>query len=381
MRIALFSDTYHPQVNGVAKTLKRLTDYFEKRGIEYKVFVPETEEGKGQYPNVHSFTSFPFLFYPECRTAIANPHAIERQLKEFSPDLIHVTTPLTMGLIGVRCAKKMNIPLVASYHTHFDFYLDYYRMTWLSPLLWKYMKWFHSTARRIFVPSIDTKKHLESKGFQHLSIWSRGVDCETFSPSKRTKELNEKFTLLYVGRLAPEKDLETLTKIIKFLPFAVKNAVQWVIVGDGPLKKEMERELKAEDVTFTGYLNGEALAEVYASSDLFVFPSASETFGNVVLEAFASGLPAVVADKGGVTAIVEDGKDGWIAKAHQYESFLEAIEVITGNGELHKFMSRQARWKAEQLSWDTIFKKLEFEYREVQSLTIEEVEEKRVSSL
>ncbi|MEL3971755.1 glycosyltransferase family 1 protein [Rossellomorea oryzaecorticis] len=381
MRIALFSDTYHPQVNGVARTLKRLTDYFEKKGIEYKVFVPETDARKEQYPNVHSFTSFPFIFYPECRTAIANPITIEKQLKEFSPDLIHVTTPLSMGLIGVHCAKKMNIPLVASYHTHFDFYLDYYKMTWLSPLLWKYMKWFHSRAQRIFVPSIDTKKHLESKGFQHLSIWSRGVDCEAFSPSKRTNGLNDKFTLLYVGRLAPEKDLETLTKIIKFLPPAVKATVQWIIVGDGPLKKEMERDLKEENVTCTGYLNGGELAKIYASSDLFVFPSASETFGNVILEAFASGLPAVVADKGGVTTIVEDGKDGRIARAHHYESFIEAIDEITGNEELHKSMSRQARLKAEHLSWDSIFKKLEFEYREVLSLSFEEVGDERVSSL
>ncbi|MGR3763108.1 glycosyltransferase family 4 protein [Rossellomorea sp. NS-SX7] len=387
MRIALFSDTYHPQVNGVAKTLKRLTDYFEKRGIEYKVFVPETDDRKEQYPNVHSFTSFPFIFYPECRTAIANPHTIEKQLKEFSPTLIHVTTPLTMGLIGVRCAKKMNIPLVASYHTHFDFYLDYYKMTWLSPLLWKYMKWFHSTARRIFVPSTDTKEHLESKGFEHLSIWSRGVDCEMFSPSKRSKgmrdasQLHDKLTLLYVGRLAPEKDLDTLTKIIKLMPQAVKDRVQWTIVGDGPLKKEMESDLHGENVLFTGYLNGEDLADTYASSDLFVFPSASETFGNVVLEAFASGLPAIVADKGGVTTIVEDGINGRIAKAHHYQSFIEAIKGITENEELHQSMSRQAREKAEHLSWDSIFKKLEFEYREVQSLAIEEVAGKRVSSL
>jgi glycosyltransferase involved in cell wall biosynthesis len=387
MRIALFSDTYHPQVNGVAKTLKRLTDYFEKRGIEYKVFVPETDDRKEHYPNVHSFTSFPFFFYPECRTAIANPNTIEKQLKEFSPDLIHVTTPLTMGLIGVRCAKKMNIPLVASYHTHFDFYLNYYKMSWLSPLLWKYMKWFHSNAQRIFVPSTDTKEHLESKGFRHLSIWSRGVDCEAFSPSKRTDrirdtyKLRDKFTLLYVGRLAPEKDLETLTKIIKCIAPAAKCAVQWIIVGDGPLRREVERELDGENVIFTGYLNGEDLAEIYASSDLFVFPSASETFGNVILEAFASGLPAIVADKGGVTTIVEDGKNGKIARAHQYETFIKAIEEIAGNEELHSSMSRQARLKAECLSWDSIFQKLEFEYREIQSLSMEEVDDKRVSSL
>ncbi|MCA1055748.1 glycosyltransferase family 1 protein [Rossellomorea aquimaris] len=389
MRIALFSDTYHPQVNGVARTLKRLTDFFEKVGIEYKVFVPETQDKKEQYPNVHSFTSVPFFLYPECRTAIANPAAIERQLKEFAPTMIHVTTPLTMGLIGIRCAKKLNIPLVASYHTHFDYYLTYYKMAWLSPLLWKYMRWFHASAERIFVPSMDTKLHLESKGFKQLSIWSRGVDCEAYCPGKRSDErreaykLGDKFTMLYVGRIAPEKDLDTLIKTIKFLPASVKRKVRWVIVGDGPMMKDVQKELKGENVTFTGYLNGEELAEVYASSDLFVFPSASETFGNVVLEAFASGLPAVVANKGGVTTIVEDGKDGKIAAAHDSQSFIDSITEIVENEALHRNMSQQARLKAEHLSWERIFHRLLSEYREVQSQYAEELtnQNQKVSSL
>lgn len=373
MRVALFSDTYYPQVNGVARTLKRLTDHYEKRRIEYKVFVPDLQEKKEAYPNVHSFTSFPFFLYPECRTAIANPKTIVKQLTDFSPTLIHVTTPLTMGLYGIRGAKKMNLPLVASYHTHFDLYLNYYKMMWASPLLWKYMKWFYSQADRIFVPSEETKSHLGKQGFTDLSIWSRGVDCEVYSPERRTSSLREKFNidkkyiLLYVGRLAPEKDLDTLLKTIKHLPDEMKSQVQWLIVGDGPMKNELMEKTKYEDVIFTGYVTGNELAEVYASSDLFVFPSASETFGNVVLEALASGLPAIVANKGGVTNIVNHDQTGRLAEAHQYQSFIHHIGEMLNDGRL-QYMKRKATQMAQRQSWDAIFDQLLYEFREVSDL-------------
>ncbi|WP_332066850.1 glycosyltransferase family 4 protein [Bacillus sp. KH172YL63] len=370
VRVALFSDTYHPQVNGVARTLKRLTDHYEKRRIPYKVFVPDLQDKKESYPNVHSFTSFPFFLYPECRTAVANPKTIVKQLNDFSPTLIHVTTPLSMGLFGIRAAKKMNLPLVASYHTHFDMYLNYYKMMWVSPLLSKYIKWFYSQADRIFVPSEETKQHLINQGFTDLSIWGRGVDCEVFSPVKRSPAFREKwkimkkYILLYVGRLAPEKDLETLEKTIKNLPENMKNQVQWVIVGDGPMKQELMDKTKGEGVIFTGYLTGEGLAEVYASSDLFVFPSASETFGNVILEAFASGLPAVVADKGGVTTIVEHNQTGMIAKAHRAESFIQHITEVLREDRIG-YLRMKSLQMARQQSWEQIFDQLVEEFSEV----------------
>ncbi|UXH44608.1 glycosyltransferase family 1 protein [Rossellomorea vietnamensis] len=372
MRVALFTDTFYPQVNGVARTLKKLTDHYDKRRIEYKVFTPDLQDKGENYPNVHSFTSFPFFLYPECRTAIANPKTIRKQLMDFSPTLIHVTTPLTMGLYGIRGAKKLDLPLVASYHTHFDVYLNYYKMMWAAPLLWKYMKWFYSQADRILVPSEETRMHLMNQGFTDLSIWGRGVDCATFSPKKRNSSLREKFKigkkyiLLYVGRLAPEKDLDTLEKTIKHLPGEVKDRVQWLIVGDGPLKKELMDKTRGENVIFTGYLTGEELAETYASSDLFVFPSASETFGNVVLEALASGLPAVVADRGGVTNIVEHDHTGRVAEAHQYQSFIHHIIESLDESRL-TYMKRKALQMAERQSWDAIFEGLITEFREVSS--------------
>ncbi|WP_456274196.1 glycosyltransferase family 4 protein [Bacillus sp. AK031] len=371
MRIAIFTDTYDPQVNGVARTLKRLTSHMAKRRVEYELFVPEMKSSLRAYPNIHEFTSFPFFFYPECRTAIANPKTIERRLRDFNPDLIHIATPLTMGLYGQHASKRLGIPVVASYHTHFDRYLDYYKMSWISPVLWKYMKWFHSNCEKIFVPSMETKNHLIQQGFENLSIWSRGVDCTLYDPSKTNNSIRnkygikEKFIILFAGRLAPEKDLETLVNTIKGLSDDVKKQVHWLIAGDGPCRREISMELQNKNVTMAGYLEGEELAEVYASSDLFFFPSPTETFGNVVLEAGASGLPSIVADEGGVTSIIENQMNGVICPAHSTEDFIKSTERLIENGDFRYTLGENARQYAKKQSWDSIFDQLLNEYLEV----------------
>ncbi|MGM0845998.1 MAG: glycosyltransferase family 4 protein [Bacillota bacterium] len=372
MKIAIFSDTYDPQVNGVARTLKRLTDHMGKRGVEFELFVPEMGKDVRNYPNVHQFTSFPFFFYPECRTAIANPRKIEKRLREFSPDLIHIATPLTMGLYGLHASKKLGIPLVASYHTHFDRYLDYYKMSWVSPVLWKYMKWFHANCEKIFVPSLETLQHLKQQGFKDLSIWTRGVDCSTFTPQKRNQEavrekykIHKKHIIFFAGRLAPEKDLDTLISAIEGLSSSVKKQVHWLIAGNGPCYQEVKKRVEEENVSLTGYLTSEELSEVYASSDIFVFPSPTETFGNVVLEAAASGLPSVVADQGGVTGITKDKQTGLICPAHSSSHFIEAVEYLLNNEDARKRMGRHAREYAEKQSWESIFDGLLNEYEEI----------------
>ncbi|RLQ93978.1 glycosyltransferase family 4 protein [Falsibacillus albus] len=370
MRIALFSDTFFPQVNGVARTLKRYLDYMESKQIECQIFLP-TFDSCPSYPNIHQFTSYPFFFYPECRTAVVHPKKIEERLLAFAPDLIHVATPLTMGLYGARIAKKRGIPCVASYHTHFDQYLEYYKLTWLSPLMWKYMKWFHAPFEKIFVPSQETQTHLNEKGFNNVSIWSRGVDSELFHPRKRSIAVKEnlnvkdKMLLLYVGRISPEKDVETLKKIILTFPEKLRHKVHWLIVGDGPSKAQLETDLLNEPVTFTGYLEGEELAKVYASADLFVFPSASETFGNVVLEAMSSGLLVITSNRGGVTNIVSDGQNGFMCKEKDEHDFIRKIEMFLLREEKVEYLRYSARKYAELQSWSEIFEKLVTEFKEV----------------
>ncbi|MDK8642707.1 glycosyltransferase family 4 protein [Niallia taxi] len=371
MKIAIFTDTYFPQVNGVANSLKRLTDHLEKRQIQYQIFAPEVEDAP-VYPNINQFFSIPVFLYPECRTALANPKKIKAKVQEFNPDIIHIATPYMMGLYGLFCAKRLHIPVVSSYHTHFDQYLEYYKAAWLLPVLHKYLKWFHESTLRTFAPSNETKSKLTELGFHSLSIWGRGIDCTQFRPIATTHavrqkyNIQEEFILLYVGRFAPEKDLSTLSSIIDSVPDNWNKKIHWLLAGDGPSLPEWKR--KAADwnnVTLTGYLKGEELSEAYASADLFVFPSTTETFGNVVLESLASGTPAIVSNSGGVKELVADGITGRICTAKSANEFSKAIIELLADQEKRRLFGIAARKYALSQSWESILDKLIGEYEEV----------------
>ncbi|MGZ4161429.1 MAG: glycosyltransferase, partial [Neobacillus sp.] len=153
MRIAIFTDTFHPDINGVARTLKQFTAYLEDQNIAYKIFAPDSHSNEYVSTHIHRFKSFSFFLYPECRLAFPNLLRIRSELQDFSPDIIHVVTPFNIGFAGVYLAKKLNIPLVGSYHTNFDYYLQFYDLQFLSKILWKYMSWFHRPCKKLFVPS------------------------------------------------------------------------------------------------------------------------------------------------------------------------------------------------------------------------------------
>lgn len=373
MKVAIFTDTFAPDVNGVARTLKRFTDHLAKRGHEYRVFAPESTNDHLFSNNIHRFTSFPFFLYPECRLALPNMLHVKSELIRFQPDIIHVSTPFNVGLCGLHYAKKLNIPLVGSYHTDFDQYLEYYDLQIFSKLLWKYMHWFHRPLQKIFVPSHFTLEQLKRHGFTNLYIWSRGVDCSLFHPNydklevRQKYRIKDKYILLYVGRLAPEKDIETLLNIMNHLPKELANHVHWLIVGDGPSKVEMKQKAPS-NTTFTGYLTGKELAKVYAASDLFVFPSPTETFGNVVLEALASGTPAIGTNSGGVKNIIQQGKTGILFEPKKSEQFIEGIIHLLTHNSKRMEMGHEARKYALSQTWDQILDGLIKEYEEVINL-------------
>ncbi|WP_273128882.1 glycosyltransferase family 4 protein [Metabacillus sp. HB246100] len=369
MKIAIFTDTFAPDVNGVARTLKRLTDYLEKNGYEFRVFAPESTKESMFTSHIHRFTSLPFFLYPECRLALPNMMHVKAELQRFKPDLIHVATPFNIGLCGLHYGKKLNIPIVGSYHTDFDQYLEYYDLQFLSKVLWKYMHWFHKPLRKIFVPSHTTLDQLKRKGFSNLRIWGRGVDCTLFQPSYSKEEImnkysiKEKYVLSYVGRLAPEKDIETLMNVTSELPEPIRQQVHWLIVGDGPSKEDMVKRAR-ENITFAGYLNGSELAKVYAASDLFVFPSPTETFGNVVLEALASGTPVVGANSGGVKNIIKHDVNGILCEPKNVETFTRAITKLLTNETIRNEMQVEARQYALTQTWDCIFEGLLHDYED-----------------
>ncbi|TBL79057.1 glycosyltransferase family 4 protein [Paenibacillus thalictri] len=369
MRIALFSDTYWPQVNGVAMTLKRLTEHLERRNVTYQIFVPRCED-ELYTSNVHGFASFPFLLYPECRIALPNYVSITRQLQAFQPDLIHIATPFNIGLSGLFYARKYDIAHVASYHTHFDRYLHYYHLQFASPLLWRYIRWFHQSCLATFVPSQETAQQLAAQGIDGIKLWQRGVDCKLFHPGKKSAAvrerygIKERFILLYAGRLAPEKDLDIIPDIMRKLPESLRDEIHWIFAGDGPSLKELQDGVPA-NTTFTGYMKGEALAELYASADLFVFPSSTETFGNVVLESLASGTPAIGAASGGVQEIIQHGRTGNLCPPRDSDMFAQSITNMLQQPDTLKAWGLSGRAYALTQSWEAIFDRLLVNYEQI----------------
>jgi glycosyltransferase involved in cell wall biosynthesis len=371
MRVALFTDTFPPQINGVSLTLRRLTQHLLKRGIDCLVFAPDFPQQEEPFDeSIVRLRSFPLIFYPECRVAVPGYDEIEQSLRSFSPDLIHIATPFTMGWCGRRYGLKHRIPMVASHHTHFDKYLAYYRLSFLSPWIWQYLRRFHEPCRRVFVPSVEAKQALEQHGFSRVALWKRGVDTRLFNPRKENLHFKEKYgiteryLLLYVGRMAPEKEVDVLFRVMDRLPSPLREQTHWMFVGDGPMLAEWKKK-QTTRVTFTGYLKGEELAEAYASADGFVFPSRTETFGNVVLEALASGTPAIVAGEGGVKEIVRHGETGWVCTPGSPEAFVEAVVELLTHPQQWEDMSFRVREYAGTQSWDAILDGLIEQYKQV----------------
>ncbi|WP_349408234.1 glycosyltransferase family 1 protein [Pseudalkalibacillus sp. SCS-8] len=374
MKIALFSDTYYPQVNGVANTLHRLVSYWERQGIDCKVIVPKSGTTEDLYASqTHSLPSMRFLLYKECRVALPYNRGVTQELLAFQPDLIHVATPFSTGLFGMNHGKKYGVPMVASYHTNFDHYLSYYHLQWATNWLWKYLHWFHSNFDQTYVPSHDTLDHLTKKGFDKLSIWGRGVDTALYHPGRCSDEFKKKYNipgthllLTYVGRLAPEKDIETFINIIRTFPKEWQDQVSWMIVGEGPSEEVMKETLHSySNVRFTGYLRGEELSQAYRASDLFIFPSPTETFGNVVLESMACGTPVIGADSGGVRTIIQDGTNGYLVTPGRSQAFIDRILFLLKHPKILKRFGKMSREYALSQSWNTIFAKLTKEYMEI----------------
>ncbi|ANS73798.1 glycosyl transferase [Paenibacillus yonginensis] len=370
MRLALFTDTFFPQTNGVALTLNRLTRHLERRGIEHLLFTPKSAPEEQYAGSIRPIASIPFLLYPECRLALPNLPAIRKQLSAFQPDLLHMATPFNLGLCGLRYANTHNLPHVISYHTHFDRYLEYYRLQKIVPLYWRYMRWFHQTCDATFAPSQETIDTLRMQGFQRLRLWSRGVDCTFYTPAARnTDSVKERYgitaplLLLFVGRIAPEKDIATLAQAMQQLPDNVRSQMHLLVVGDGPMLPELRSQVPG-NVTFTGYKHGEELAELYASADLFVFPSSTETFGNVVLEAMASGLPVIGVNAGGVKDLVMPGVTGSLVEPRRADVLAEEISRLAALPSLLADMGREARNHALRQSWESIFDGLIRDYEE-----------------
>ncbi len=368
MRIAYFSDTFLPQINGVSNTLSYLKRYLDQHNIEYQFHVPDYDDAAlNADSNIICSKGVPLPIYNDCRLTLPWPPHMNSALDSFRPDLIHLATEFGIGISGRSYARAKQVPIVSSYHTNIDHYIQYYpSLGAFKGGVDDYFKWFHRRSRRIFVPTEETKQHLQSIGYSNLSIWSRGIDTSLFSPTKRSQAfrsqfgLQEKTIVLYVGRVAAEKDIDMLPATMRLLQARNSN-IALIVTGDGPSMPALRAEAP-EGTVFTGFLRGEALAQAYASSDLFFTPSSTETFGNVALEAMASGLPVIAADAGGFKNIIQHGVNGLLSVPRNAAGFAQSLELLIRQPDQARQMGQRAVEHARERSWDAIFGQLISDY-------------------
>ena len=361
--VAIFTDTYD-EINGVGNTYRHLTDYCRRQGKPVDIFTYTMGKTAAEVlDGVTIFRYHPKVPFPVYSDLIFDPLVFQpRIMGEFKSkkyDLIHTATPGSMGLNALWAAWKFGIPLIGAYHTAVP---EFAGLRVPEPMkrpvekfFWKYVKWYYDHCRLVLAPSAHTRSYLEQRLKPLVDIFSRGIDSRKFSPSLGEKQ--DKVTVLYVGRLAVEKNLGLLVETFKD-----KTDVRLMVVGGGPYKKKMEQAL-GKTAVFTGVLTGEPLSRAYASADIFAYPSETDTFGNVILEAMSSGLPAVVTDKWAPKELVIEGKTGFIAKSR--EEFKDRVEALIKDPELRTKMGANAREFALERRWDSVFENLFCHYRKV----------------
>lgn len=367
LRLTLVTETFPPEVNGVARTLSRWVDAFRAHGHVVQVIRPR-QPPEGRAPE--RVLGLPLPFYPQLRFGLASPRRLQFLLERFAPDVVHVATEGPLGWAALVAARGMGVPVASSFHTNYDHYLAHYGLGVLGPVLFGYLRWFHNRTAVTLAPSEATRRRLEADGVRRVAIWSRGVDGEAFHPSRRNPALRQSLGLgpddpliLYVGRLAAEKNLPALlsafARLRQGLPAPRNERARLVVVGDGPLAAAL-RATRPPAVEFVGAQHGADLARWYASADLFAFPSKSETFGNVILEAQASGLAVVGYDCQGVSERVAPGVDGLLAPPDG--DLAEALDLLCTNPHMRRRLGAAARLTAERQDWKPIFDGLEQRY-------------------
>lgn len=296
---------------------------------------------------------------PEYRISLTINRSQFRALEAFQPDLVHLATPDIPGDQALRWARKHGVPVVGSYHTHFSSYLSFYRLGWAEGIIWRRLRRFYGNCLHTYVPSQSMADVLQDHGITHgVRLWKRGVELERFDPTHRSLSWRRKLgfkddevVVTLVSRLVIEKGLDVFASTMRLL-LDRGIPVRCLVVGEGPAREMLETELP--EAVFLGHQSGEALSRAYASADLFVFPSYTETFGNVTLEAMASGLPTICADATGSRSLVVPGRTGFLAPPHDAELFAAHVERLVTDADLRRSMSEAAREEASAYAWPRV---------------------------
>lgn len=308
--------------------------------------------------------------YPENRVVLPNTFRISSILSKFKPDIIHIMTEFVLGIAGLNYGKKHHIPTISNYTTNFSQYAKYYKMNFLKESIWNYLKWFHSQSTLTLCPSLVSQELLQSHEITNTKIFSRGIDPVKFHPLKRNVALRKqlgitsKTVFLYVGRVSYEKDLDILCSSYYEIRAKYGDAVTLIITGDDPYLEGC-KQIFPSDTIFTGFLKGIELSQIYASSDIFVCPSSTETFGNVVLEAMASGLPVIGADAGGVGELISHQVTGLKFQQRSIKELTNCMRELIEDFDTRDYLKENGKEFAANRSWEKVFMGLMDIYDEV----------------
>ncbi|MCG6166576.1 glycosyltransferase family 4 protein [Leptospira sanjuanensis] len=371
-RIAVITETYYPEINGVAKTLHKMVHDLVERGHDILLFRPrqglnDSNHNRKGYTEV-LMAGCRIPMYSDMRFGFPAKRILKRHFKKEKPDIVHVVTEGPLGWSAVRAAKDLGIPVVSDFRTNFHSYTEYYKVGFAGKLVGNYLRRLHNRTAITLTPSQDLVDHLLKQGYENVRIVSRGIDANLFHPSKRDSSLRKEWGVtqdqlvaLYVGRIAAEKNIELAVQAFRKIQETIPNA-RMVLVGEGPLRETLEK--KNPDLIFCGLKKGEELAKHYASGDLFLFPSMTETFGNVVLEAMASGLPLVAYQYAAAGSYLEHGTSALLPRFGKEQEFIDMTSFLSNNPGLRKKVAAKARKKAIECTWEKVSETLENIYSE-----------------
>ena len=372
-KIAVVTETYPPDINGVAHTLSKIVQGLQSLGHDLWLIRPKQQAQHMAVQTAHFqevlVKGVPIPFYSELRMGLPAKRELHRLWAKQRPDIVHIATEGPLGWSALQVARKLKLPVSTDFRTNFHAYSQHYGIGWLSGAIRVYLKKFHNRADVTMVPTAMLQQELQAKGFERVQVVPRGVDTSQFSPSYRSPALRQSWgvadtdrVLMYVGRLAAEKNLGLVVQAY-LKAKQLDERTRLVLVGDGPLRESLQQQ--HPDIVFAGYRSGADLAAHYASADVFVFASLTETFGNVTLEAMASGLAVVAFKHAAAGQCIRHGENGMCVDAESPHDFVQAVCAVVEAPSLQARLAADALSTAKTLDWPGVVERTEAVFRQV----------------
>jgi glycosyltransferase involved in cell wall biosynthesis len=368
LRISIVTETYPPEINGVAATLAQIVEGLHYRNHDVQLVRPrqaahELVDRSERFDEV-LMRGLPIPHYPGLRMGMPAKRSLVQLWARHRPDIVHIATEGPLGWSALKAALQLKLPVCSDFRTNFQAYSRHYGMKWLNKPIMAYLRKFHNLTRCTMVPTEALRRDLQAYGFQGLTVVSRGVDTRRFDPAKRSEALRAQWeaggaddlVVACVGRLAPEKNLDVLLKAFDEIRLAQPRA-RLLFVGDGPLRAELKA--RCPNAVFAGQRTGDDLAAHYASADLLLFPSLTETFGNVTTEAMASGLPVVAFDYAAAAQVIRSGDNGVAVPFADAAAYVRSAVTLAGDRQQRRAMGLRARQSAHELGWSGVLDRFE----------------------